>query len=127
MSDIAAVHVHVPDVVAGLSWYRRAFPQATVARSLPTDFAYLQLGGGTRIELVFADEKVATGAAGSVVYWRVDDLPAALAHLEGVGARLYRGPMRIDDDLWMCQVRDPWGNCIGIRGPKPETGRHSPA
>ncbi|MDF2559556.1 MAG: hypothetical protein K0R99_1002 [Microbacterium sp.] len=20
-------------------------------------------------------------------------------------------------DLRMCQVRDPWGNCVGVRGP----------
>ncbi len=41
----------------------------------------------------------------------------SLAHLREAGGVLYRGPMKIDEELWMCQFRDPWGNCIGIRGP----------
>jgi hypothetical protein len=47
----------------------------------------------------------------------LDDFKGSLAHLQAVGAVLYRGLMEIDGHLWMCQVRDPWGNCIGIRGP----------
>ena len=43
-------------------------------------------------------------------------LDDALDHFKGIGAALYRGPMQIEDNLWMCQVRDPWGNCIGLRG-----------
>jgi predicted enzyme related to lactoylglutathione lyase len=116
MSYVAAVLVHVPDVAEGLSWYKKAFPDAVRARSQPTDFEFLQIGQ-TQLEIVFADEKVTSGAAGSVVYWRVEEFERSLAHLTSVGAVLYRGPMKIDGDLWMCQVRDPWGNCIGIRGP----------
>ena len=41
----------------------------------------------------------------------------ALRHFEGLGAIRYRGPMAIEDGQRMCQVRDPWGNCIGLRGP----------
>jgi len=33
------------------------------------------------------------------------------------GAALYRGPIKIEARLSMCQARDPWGNCIGLRGP----------
>jgi predicted enzyme related to lactoylglutathione lyase len=116
MSYVAAVLVHVPDVIAGRSWYQRAFPEAVAVRSQPSDFEFLQIGQ-TQLEIVFADEKVTCGAAGSVVYWHVEDFEQALAHLTSVGAALYRGPMKIDGDLWMCQVRDPWGNCIGLRGP----------
>jgi predicted enzyme related to lactoylglutathione lyase len=122
MSYIAAVLVHVPDVIAGRSWYRKAFPHAAVIKSKPTDFEFLQIGQ-TQLEIVFADEKVSSGAAGSVIYWRVEELERALMHLTSVGAVLYRGPMKIDGDLWMCQVRDPWGNCIGIRGPRDELRR----
>lgn len=60
-----------------------------------------------------------SGPFGSVVYWAVDDFNAALAHVEKLGATLYRGPLAIQDGLAMCQVRDPWGNCIGLRGPRP--------
>jgi putative transposase len=70
-----------------------------------------------RIELVPSDDKVASGSAGSVVYWSVPKFAAALRELLALGAVLYRGPMHIEHGQSMCQVQDPWGNCIGLRGP----------
>lgn len=108
--------VHVADVEAALAWYQRAFPSATRSALVDDGFTFLQLGD-VRIELVPADEKVASGSAGSVVYWRVDDLHEAIRHFESLGAKVYRGPMPVEDGWGMCQVRDPWGNCVGLRGP----------
>lgn len=108
--------VHVADVQAALAWYQQAFPSAVTSVIPDVGFTYLQLGD-VRIELVPADEKVSFGSAGSVVYWRVDDLQEAIHHFESLGATVYRGPMPIEDGWGMCQVRDPWGNCIGLRGP----------
>lgn len=115
---IAAVLVHVGDVEAGLAWYQRAFPEAVRTRLDEFDFEFLQLGS-VCLEIVPADAQVGSGPFGSVVYWTVDDFDAALAHVEKLGATLYRGPLAIQDGLAMCQVRDPWGNCIGLRGPRP--------
>ncbi|MEZ8336060.1 glyoxalase/bleomycin resistance/dioxygenase family protein, partial [Vibrio splendidus] len=28
----------------------------------------------------------------------------------------YRGPMAIENGLFMCQIEDPFGNLIGLRG-----------
>ena len=114
---IAAVMVHVGDVAAALDWYARAFPAAERIGVAAPAFECLALGG-VRIEIVPADAKVAAGASGSVVYWRVAVLEDALAHFQGLGATLYRGPMAIENGQSMCQVRDPWGNCIGLRGPR---------
>jgi ribosomal protein S18 acetylase RimI-like enzyme/predicted enzyme related to lactoylglutathione lyase len=114
---ILAVLVHVPDVAAALSWYERALPGAVRRRILePEPFDYLEIGG-VMLEMVPADEKVTHAAAGSVVYWNTPDFDASLAHLLDVGATLYRGPGDIESGQRMCQVRDPWGNCIGLRGP----------
>jgi uncharacterized protein len=114
---IVAVMVHVADVEAALAWYERAFPSATRALvPAPFELACLDIDG-VRLEVVPTDEKVAAGAAGTVVYWRVSSLSAALDRMIALGATLYRGPMDIEDRLRMCQVRDPWGNCIGLRGP----------
>ena len=112
-----AVMIHVNDVTAALVWYARAFPQA-VRKSLvmPTfEFEYLDVDG-VMLELVAADEKVSSGASGSVVYWKVPDFDQALAHFQATGATLYRGPAAIEDGKRMCQLRDPWGNCVGLRG-----------
>ncbi|PSJ61669.1 glyoxalase/bleomycin resistance/dioxygenase family protein [Mesorhizobium soli] len=113
---IAAVLVHVADVEAGIQWYQRAFPEAVLERLEEFDFEFLNIGS-VCLEIVPADEKVGAGACGSVVYWRVADFEKALEHLKSVGATLYRGPLEIQDGQLMCQVRDPWGNCIGLRGP----------
>lgn len=112
---ISAVLVHVSDVAAALLWYRRAFPHAVLRHLEAFDFSYLRIGD-VDLEIVPADEKVSSGAAGSVVYWYVEDFDASMAHLIAIGGRLYRGPLDIQDDLRMCQVKDPWGNCIGLRG-----------
>lgn len=108
--------VHVSDPAQGLAWYESAFPSATRLVAPGTDFEFLQIGN-VQLELVPSDGKVSSGAAGSVVYWRVVSLGEALRHFSHLGATLHRGPMQIEAGLGMCQVRDPWGNCIGLRGP----------
>ena len=113
--SVVAIMIHVADVEAGLLWYQRAFPSAKRKSIAEPFFEYLDLDG-TSIEIVLADEKVASGAAGSVAYWYVANFASALQHMQSIGATLYRGPAEIEDGKRMCQVRDPWGNCIGLRG-----------
>jgi predicted enzyme related to lactoylglutathione lyase len=113
--SIASVMVHVPDTAEGLAWYARAFPSARRVTVESHDFQYLELGA-IRIEVVQADDKVAAGPSGTVVYWQVSDLEGPLRRLLELGATLYRGPMAIENGQGMCQVRDPWGNCLGLRG-----------
>ncbi|MCF9354694.1 glyoxalase/bleomycin resistance/dioxygenase family protein [Vibrio parahaemolyticus] len=95
----SAVLVHVSDVAKGLEWYKKAFPEAVPVYHPDFDFTALDLNGFS-LEIVKADKKVG----------------AALAHFEELGACLYRGPMEIEDGLSMCQVEDPFGNLIGLRG-----------
>lgn len=116
-SPIAAVLVHAPDWREGLKWYRRAFPTARPVRPPGTEWECIELNG-VAIEVVPADEKVTAGAAGTVVYWHTDDLDRRLEVLLLLGATLYRGPMEIEDGLTMCQVKDPFGNLLGLRGPR---------
>lgn len=111
----SAVLVHVLDVAKGLEWYKKAFPEAVPVYHPDFDFKALDLNGFS-LEIVQADKKVGAGKSGTVVYWSVDNLRVALAHFEELGACLYRGPMEIEDGLSMCQVGDPFGNLIGLRG-----------
>ena len=114
---IAAVMIHVSDVNAAIAWYACAFPRATREKiSMSTfEFEYVDVDG-VMLELVPADEKISSGVSGSVVYWSVPNLDHALVHFQSLGAELYRGPFEIEDGKRICQVRDPWGNCIGLRG-----------
>ena len=112
---IAAVMIHVGSIGAGLDWYQRAFPDAARSTLKVSGFEVLTISG-VQIEIVLSDEKVASGPGGAVVYWHVPKLSEALAHMEKIGATLYRGPLEIEDGFSICQVQDPWGNCIGLRG-----------
>ncbi|KTC42826.1 hypothetical protein AO265_38260 [Pseudomonas sp. ABAC61] len=117
-SPIIAVMIHAADWRAATTWYAQAFPDARRIVHEPDDFGHLQLAG-LSLEIVPCDAKVDQGPAGSVVYWRVQDLPAEVRRLSALGGRLYRGPMAIEGGERICQVQDPWGNCIGLRQPAP--------
>ncbi len=108
----AALLIHVPDVDLGLKWYQEAFPLAKSVRLQHFDFTTLNVNGFL-VEIVQADEKVSEGKQGTVLYWLVDEV---VRHLEALGAKLYRGPIPIEDGLFMCQLEDPFGNLIGLRG-----------
>lgn len=111
---ILSILLHVGDWRAATDWYQRAFPEAKRVLPSTEDYGHLDMGGLV-LEIVNADEKVASDAAGTVVYWAVDDLDAEMLRLGQLGASLYRGPLALEDGDRICQVRDPWGNCIGLR------------
>ena len=115
MPTIYAVLVHVSDVERAAAWYAQVFPEAVP--TVPSDSCMRGFSiGDVQLELVPADEKCSSGAAGSVVYWAVADLKEVLGRLASLGVTPYRGPMKIESNHGMAQVRDPWGNCIGLRG-----------
>jgi predicted enzyme related to lactoylglutathione lyase len=113
---IAAVMVHVSNVAEALAWYSLAFSGASRRRVGVPEVELLRVGE-VQLEFVPSDSKVSSGPSGSVVYWRVAQFEEALSHFQSVGAKLYRGPMQIEEGQSMCQLQDPWGNCIGLRGP----------
>ncbi len=113
---IAAVMVHVPSISEALAWYERVLPNALRSSIAEEEFEFL-LVGEVRLELVLADQKVSSGPSGSVVYWQFSQFEEALQRFQAAGAKLYRGPMSIEGGQLMCQVQDPWSNCIGLRGP----------
>lgn len=113
-ATLISILLHVGDWRVATDWYARAFPDAERHYPPSDDFGLLHLGG-VALEIVNADAKVASGPAGTVLYWRVDDLSGEVQRLEKLGATLYRGPLRLDDGDVICQVRDLWGNCIGLR------------
>lgn len=107
--------IPVPDVAEGLAWYQKAFPMAK-AHYLPEfEFTLLTIGD-FQIEIVQADDKVNTGTAGVVLYWLTENLNESILDLENLGGTLYRGPLAIENGLSMCQIRDPFGNLIGLKG-----------
>lgn len=110
-----AILVHVPDISVGLEWYKKAFPMATATYLPEFDFTVLTIGE-FMIEIVQADEKVGVGKSGTVLYWSVENINDSIEHFSSFGAKLYRGPLNIENGFVMCQIEDPFGNLIGLRG-----------
>ena len=107
----------VPDRLAAAEWYARLL--STAVQYLPEDHHYIVEAGGIRITFHLADEKMPAGKAGQTLYWQVSQFDAALGRALACGAALYRGPLERTDNLSMAQVSDPFGNLIGIIGPRP--------
>ena len=112
--SIAAVMIYVPDWEDGFAWYQLAFPNAEVKEVKSKKWKYLVIDG-VNLELVNCDETVPSGIAGTVVYWGTNDFDKRLEYLISIGASLFRGPMEIEGNVRICQVKDPFGNAFGVR------------
>lgn len=114
-SGVAEIMYFVPDPKAAAAWYSRFFDTEIIRLKNP-DYFFIKVG---KQEVWFhqADDKVPSGAAGHVAYWRVDDFDAVLERAITLGAVLYRGPLDRKDGSYMCQVKDPYDNLIGFIGP----------
>ncbi len=67
-----------------------------------------------RISFHIADEKCSPGVSGQVAYWTVTNLQDSLNELIDNGCGLYRDPIKGIDGTKVCQVKDPFGNAIGL-------------
>jgi predicted enzyme related to lactoylglutathione lyase len=56
----------------------------------------------------------AAAPGGAVVYWAVDDVPAALERLLALGATLHEPPQDRGQAFITATVIDPFGNILGI-------------
>lgn len=74
--------------------------------------------GESGISVSPADEKSPFSTGGQVSYWRVKNIHEAIRHFTTAGAAIYRGPLDIENYEAICQLRDPFGNVIGLVGRK---------
>ena len=113
---ISEIMYFVPDRRAAAGWYARLFEAEIITLENPEHF-FIRIGGQD-VWFHIEDAKMPAGGAGQVAYWEVEDFDRALARAEDLGALLYRGPLDREDGTFMCQVKDPFGNLVGIFGPK---------
>lgn len=66
------------------------------------------------IDSRYAPAGTATGPAGAVVYWHVDDVAAALEKLLSMGAKEYEALRERGEGFVTASVVDPFGNILGI-------------
>jgi predicted enzyme related to lactoylglutathione lyase len=66
------------------------------------------------IDSRYAPDPSATGPAGAVVYWHVDDVTATLEKLLSMGAKEHQAPIDRGAGFITASVVDPFGNILGI-------------
>ncbi len=116
-AGISEVMYFVPDRQAAADWYSRLL-DAPISFLEDPEHYYIRVGS-QEVWFHQADRKSPVGTGGQIAYWQVNDFTAVLARAQQLGATLYRGPLERSDGCWMCQVKDPFGNVLGMIGPRP--------
>jgi methylmalonyl-CoA/ethylmalonyl-CoA epimerase len=119
LSTIGQILVPVRDVTRATRFYRDQLGMRFLF-----EFPHMAFfdAGGVRIYL---SEPEAPGFEGvATIYYRVDDIDAAYATLQGRGVAFTEEPHLIHRDgtnqLWMCFAKDPDGNNVGLMSEVPD-------
>lgn len=116
------VFIEVGDLDEALAFYTGRLGLPLHKRFDAMSMALLSVGGETPGLGVGAVERPRAG--GQKIWFEVDDARAAAAELEVKGITPLSPPFRIPTG-WAFEVRDPWGNVIGMTdySVRPELGR----
>jgi predicted enzyme related to lactoylglutathione lyase len=108
---LATTIYRVPDLTRAKQWYAKAFQQQPYFDQ--PFYVGFNIGG---YELGLDPDPSAgrAGAGGSVAYWRVPDLEAALAHFLDNAARVVSPAQDVGERIKVAIVSDPFGNEIGL-------------
>jgi len=77
-------------------------------------FFWFELEDGTEVGFHAADDIKNPLGASTVAYLSLADLNAAIATVAGAGGSLHRGPLAIEGDRTIAQVKDPFGTVVGL-------------
>jgi predicted enzyme related to lactoylglutathione lyase len=115
VSGIGQIAIVVSNVPQATAFYRDVLGIKFLFNAGP-NLAFLE-AGTVRLMLTTPQGHGEVGK-NSVLYFKVDDLPAAHAAVVARGAKNERDPALIarmpDHELWMAFVRDPDGNVVGL-------------
>jgi predicted enzyme related to lactoylglutathione lyase len=121
LRGLSTVSYWAADLAAATKWYTELlgiepYFQRPVAG--PPAYVEFRLGDYQHelglIDSRYAPEGSATGPAGVVVYWHVDDVPATLQKLLSMGANEREAPTDRGEGFITASVVDPFGNILGI-------------
>jgi predicted enzyme related to lactoylglutathione lyase len=121
LRGLTTVSFWTDDVAAAREWYREVLGAEPYFQRPDADHpAYVEFRlGDYQHELGIIDRSYAPpGAAsrpgGSVVYWHVDDVSAALERLTAMGATIYQPLVEREAGFVTAAVLDPFGNVLGL-------------
>ena len=102
---------HVSDLGRAKAWYAEVFG----VRPYFDEPFYVGFNiGGYELGLDPNPGSARPGPGGTVAYWRVEDIEAAVAHFTGGGAKLQSPIQDVGGGIEVATVADPDGNLIGL-------------
>ena len=111
IKGLGTVIYHVSDLSQAKAWYSKAFQHAPYFDQpfyVGFNIAGYELG-------LDPDPKAGKpGHGGSVAYWRVEDIDAAVHHFVTAGAAIVSPAQEVGDGIKVATVRDPFDNPIGL-------------
>lgn len=115
LSEIGQIAITVSDVAKATAFYRDVLGLPFLFGAGP-NLAFLA-AGKVRV-MLSAPQGHGEPGKNSVLYFKVDDLPAAYAAIVARGAEEERAPQLAakmpDHELWIGFVRDPDNNLVGL-------------
>jgi predicted enzyme related to lactoylglutathione lyase len=111
IAGLATVIYRVTDIDRAKAWYSSAF------RQTPYFDQPFYVGfniGGYELGLDPDPSGGKTGPGGSVAYWRVASIDAAVAHFIASGAAVAAPAQEVGEGIKVATVSDPFGNLIGL-------------
>jgi methylmalonyl-CoA/ethylmalonyl-CoA epimerase len=115
LNEIMQIAITVSDLARS-----KAFYEETLGLRFLFDagtMAFLQCGS-VRILLGLPEPGKGISTPGTILYFKVDDLPGVHARLSEAGVPFLQAPHMIakmpDHDLWLAIVTDPDGNPVGL-------------
>ena len=117
LRGLTTVRFHTTDLAAAKRWYTELLGIEPYFDR--PEYAEFRLGDYQH-ELGLIDSKYApfdtsaTGPAGAVMYWHVDDVNATLDDLLSMGAKQLEAPQDRGEGFITASVVDPFGNILGI-------------
>ena len=113
--NIGQIALTVGDRDRSVAFYRDTLGLTFLFYAGPT-LAFLD-AGGTRLMLSTGEGEFKPGSS-TVIYFRVDDIVAEHAAISARGATFVDTPHLVakmpDHELWMCFLKDPDGNLLGL-------------
>jgi predicted enzyme related to lactoylglutathione lyase len=121
LRGFATVNYWAADLPAAKKWYSELLGiEPYFERPDPEHPAYVEFRiGDYQHELGLIDSKyaprgAAAGPGGTVMYWHVDDVAAALEKVLAMGAREYEPLTHRGSGFITASVVDPFGNILGL-------------
>lgn len=121
LRGLTTVSFWADDVAAARDWYAGVLGiEPYFQRPENGSPAYIEFRiGADQDELGLIDRRYGPASAsrdtgGTVIYWQVDDVPAAVARLVELGATEYQPVVEREAGFVTASVVDPFGNILGL-------------